>query len=89
MVRWDARNMAAALGRVGVPLMVIQSTMMTPERKRVPLPPGATTPWLEMIRSRAPHARSSRARRRALHDAQRRARNRLSRTFTSLGRARR
>ena len=56
MVRWDARNMAAALGRVGVPLLVIQSTMMTPERKRVPLAPGATTPWLEMVRSRAPHA---------------------------------
>jgi pimeloyl-ACP methyl ester carboxylesterase len=56
MVRWDARNMAAALGRVGVPLLVIQSTMMTPERKRAPLAPGATTPWLEMVRSRAPHA---------------------------------
>ena len=56
MVRWDARNMAAALGRVGVPLLVIQSTMMTPERKRVPLASGANTPWLEMVRSRAPHA---------------------------------
>jgi pimeloyl-ACP methyl ester carboxylesterase len=56
MVRWDARTMAAALGRVGVPLLVIQSTMMTPERKRVPLAPGATTPWLEMVRSRAPQA---------------------------------
>ena len=48
--------MAAALGRVGVPLLVIQSTMMTPERKRVALAPGATTPWLEMVRSRAPQA---------------------------------
>ena len=56
MVRWDARNMAAALGRVGVPLLVIQSTTMTPERKRVPLAPGANTPFLEMVRSRAPHA---------------------------------
>jgi pimeloyl-ACP methyl ester carboxylesterase len=56
MVAWDARNMAAALGRVGVPLLVIQSTMITPERKRVPLSPGANTPWLEMIRSRAPQA---------------------------------
>jgi pimeloyl-ACP methyl ester carboxylesterase len=56
MVRWDARNMAAALGRVGVPLLVMQSTMITPERKRVPLAPGATTPWLEMVRSRAPQA---------------------------------
>jgi pimeloyl-ACP methyl ester carboxylesterase len=57
MVAWDARNMAAALGRVGVPLLVIQSTALTPERKRVPLAAGATTPFLEMIRSRAPQAR--------------------------------
>jgi pimeloyl-ACP methyl ester carboxylesterase len=56
MVRWDARNMAAAFGRVGVPLLAIQSTMMTPERKRVPLAPGATTPFLEMVRSGAPQA---------------------------------
>jgi pimeloyl-ACP methyl ester carboxylesterase len=56
MVGWDARNMAAALGRVGVPLLVIQSTMITPERKRVTLAPGATSPFLEMIRSRAPQA---------------------------------
>jgi pimeloyl-ACP methyl ester carboxylesterase len=57
MVRWDARHMAAALGRVGVPLLAIQSTAITPERKRVPLAPGGTTPFLEMIRSHAPHAR--------------------------------
>jgi pimeloyl-ACP methyl ester carboxylesterase len=57
MVRWDARHMAAALGRVGVPLLVIQSTMLSPERKRVPLAAGANTPWLELVRSRAPHAR--------------------------------
>jgi pimeloyl-ACP methyl ester carboxylesterase len=56
MVRWDARTMAAALGRVGVPLLVIQSTTLTPERRRVPLTPGANTPFLELIRSRAPHA---------------------------------
>jgi pimeloyl-ACP methyl ester carboxylesterase len=56
MVGWDHRNMAAALGRVDVPLLVIQSTMMTPERKRIPLAPGANVPFFELIRSRAPHA---------------------------------
>ncbi|MGE5792726.1 MAG: alpha/beta fold hydrolase [Bacteroidota bacterium] len=56
MVGWDARKMAAALGRVGVPLLVIQSTMITPDRRRIPLAPGANTPWLDMVRSRAPHA---------------------------------
>ena len=57
MVRWDARNMAAAFGRVGVPLLAIQSTMLTPERKRVPLVPGGSTPFLDLMRSHAPHAR--------------------------------
>lgn len=56
MVAWDARHMAAALGRVGVPLLAIQSTMITAERRRVPLAAGATTPFLELIRSRAPQA---------------------------------
>jgi pimeloyl-ACP methyl ester carboxylesterase len=56
MVRWDARNMAAAFGRVGVPLLAIQSTMLTPERKRVPLVPGGSTPFLDLVRSHAPHA---------------------------------
>ncbi len=57
MIRWDARHMAATLGRVGVPLLVIQSTTLTPERKRRPLAAGANAPWFEMVRSRAPHAR--------------------------------
>jgi pimeloyl-ACP methyl ester carboxylesterase len=56
MVGWDHRNMAAALGRVGVPLLAIQSTMMTPERRRVPLAVGANTPFFELIRSRAPRS---------------------------------
>ena len=57
MVRWDAQHMASALGRAGVPLLAIQSTVITPERKRMPLAAGGTSPWLEMVRSRAPHAR--------------------------------
>ena len=70
MVRWDARNMAAALGRVGVPLLVIQSTMITPERKRTPLAAGANTPLLRAgAQPRAARQNRDHARRRALHDA--------------------
>jgi pimeloyl-ACP methyl ester carboxylesterase len=57
MVRWDAARMDEALGAVRVPLMVIQSTTMGPDRKRVALRAGETTPWLDLVRSRAPHAR--------------------------------
>jgi pimeloyl-ACP methyl ester carboxylesterase len=56
LVRWDARRMTGALERVRVPLLVIQSTAMSPERKRVPLAPGGTSPWLDMVRRCAPHA---------------------------------
>ena len=57
MVGWDARRMETALATVRVPLMVIQSTMMTPERVRVALQPGQTSPWLDLVRQRAPSAR--------------------------------
>jgi len=52
MVRWDATRLDAALDAVRVPLMAIQSTWITPERKRLPLKAGETSPWLELLRSR-------------------------------------
>lgn len=57
MVRWDAQWMEESLAAVRVPLLVIQSTTLNAERKRVPLKPGDTTPWLDLVRSRAPQAR--------------------------------
>ncbi|MDX1374356.1 MAG: alpha/beta fold hydrolase [Burkholderiales bacterium] len=57
MVAWDAVNMARALSAVRQPLMVIQSTYMNPERVRVSLRPGETTPWLDLVRACAPRAR--------------------------------
>jgi pimeloyl-ACP methyl ester carboxylesterase len=54
MVGWDARRMTAALESVRVPLLVIQSTAMSPERGRVPLAPGGTSSWLELVRRHAP-----------------------------------
>jgi len=57
MVRWDAERMDAALSAVKVPMLVVQSTYLNAERKRVAMEPGVTTPWLDLVRSRAPKAR--------------------------------
>lgn len=56
MVRWDAANMERALAAVKVPMLVIQSTYLNAERKRVALKAGETTPWLDLVRRNAPHA---------------------------------
>ena len=57
MVRWDAERLDAALEAVRAPLLVIQSTTIGAERKRIPLRAGETTPWLDLVRSRVPTAR--------------------------------
>jgi len=57
MVRWDAQHLDAALAAVRVPLIVIQSTTVNAERKRVSLQAGVSTPWLDLVRSCVPAAR--------------------------------
>lgn len=57
MVRWDAERLDAALAAIRVPLLVIQSTTLGVERKRVALRAGETTPWLDLVRSRVAAAR--------------------------------
>jgi pimeloyl-ACP methyl ester carboxylesterase len=57
MARWDAGSMDDALDAIRVPLMVIQSTTLNADRKRVPLKAGETTPWLDLVRRRVPYAR--------------------------------
>ena len=52
MVRWDLERMDAALAALRAPAMAIQSTYLDAERRRVPLGPGETTPWLELLRER-------------------------------------
>jgi pimeloyl-ACP methyl ester carboxylesterase len=56
MARWDAENMERALAAVKVPMLVIQSTYLNAERKRVAIKPGETSPWLDMVRRHAPQA---------------------------------
>jgi pimeloyl-ACP methyl ester carboxylesterase len=57
MARWDAGQMVAALAAVRVPLLAIQSTTMSPERKRSSMRAGQTSPWLDLLRKRVPGAR--------------------------------
>jgi pimeloyl-ACP methyl ester carboxylesterase len=57
LARWDAQYLDMALPQVAVPLLVIQSTYLNPERIRIPLQPGANTPWFELVRRHVPAAR--------------------------------
>jgi pimeloyl-ACP methyl ester carboxylesterase len=56
VVGWDARALDAALAKVAVPVLVVQSTYTNPQRVRVPLEPGARSPWLELVRQAVPTA---------------------------------
>lgn len=57
MARWDAARMDAALDAIRAPLMVVQSTTLNIDRKRVPMKEGETTPWLDLVRRHVPTAR--------------------------------
>jgi pimeloyl-ACP methyl ester carboxylesterase len=52
MVRWDATQLDAALAALRAPLMVIQSTWINPQRKRLPLKEGQSSPWLELLKTK-------------------------------------
>jgi len=54
---WDAGELNDALLNIEAPLLVLQSTSMTPERVRMHLEPGETSPWFEQIKKSVPHAR--------------------------------
>jgi pimeloyl-ACP methyl ester carboxylesterase len=53
-IGWDARALDAALAKVAVPMLVIQSTYINPQRVRAALEPGASSPWLELMRQAVP-----------------------------------
>jgi len=48
--RWDAGKLISALAAVQCPLLAIQSTTMSPERKRSPISAGQTSPYLDLLR---------------------------------------
>ncbi len=57
LVGWDARHMETALAAIKVPMMIVQSTTMSAERIRVSLSAGQSSPWLDLVKLRAPSAR--------------------------------
>lgn len=59
IVRWDAAKLENALEAIRAPMLVIQSTAMNAERKRVTMKAGDTSPWLELIKTHVPQARIS------------------------------
>lgn len=56
MIAWDSDSVERALRSAKMPMTVLQSTHLDERRNRVPLQPGETTPWLELVRDLAPHA---------------------------------
>jgi pimeloyl-ACP methyl ester carboxylesterase len=56
-IGWDARAMDRALSGITVRLLVIQSTYINTGLVRVPLEPGISTPWLELVLRQMPGAR--------------------------------
>lgn len=51
LVRWDAMKLMDALRRISVPVIVLQSTNMNSDLKRVPLQVNITTPWMNAVAS--------------------------------------
>lgn len=48
---WDAGKVESALDAVAVPVLAIQSTTMDTALRRVPLTPGRSSPWVDLIRA--------------------------------------
>ena len=57
MSRWDAQHMDTTLRGLHAPLMIVQSTYLSPVLKRETLQPGQSSPWLDRVRACVPQAR--------------------------------
>jgi len=51
VVRWDATKLRESLRRISVPTLVLQSTSMDSDLKRVSLGAGVTNPWMNAVAS--------------------------------------
>ncbi len=54
--RYDSERFDDIYGRVRVPMLILQTTWTTPERKRVPMSVGQSTPYIDMVRKLVPQA---------------------------------
>jgi pimeloyl-ACP methyl ester carboxylesterase len=55
-IRWDIEKSKIALRQTTVPVLVLQSTYINSELKRVPLQAGMTTPWMDAVASLVAHS---------------------------------
>jgi pimeloyl-ACP methyl ester carboxylesterase len=55
--RYDAEHMDRVLESLKVPLLAIQTTWTNAEGRRVSMAAGQTTPYLDLLRAKVPHAR--------------------------------
>lgn len=56
LARWDAGDMDAAISRITVPVLAIQTTTLNLARERVPLAVDGESAWLDLVRSHQPSA---------------------------------
>jgi pimeloyl-ACP methyl ester carboxylesterase len=56
LVRWDLTKAKDALKQIKVPALVLQSTFINPELKRVPMQPGMTTPFMDAVAAAVPNS---------------------------------
>lgn len=52
--RYDSERFDEVYGKIRVPLLAIQTTYTNPERKRVSMTAGQTTPYLDMLKKLVP-----------------------------------
>ena len=57
MARWDATYVEKVLAELRVPLLAIQTTYLNPERKRLSLKAGESSPWLDTVCRNVPNAK--------------------------------
>jgi pimeloyl-ACP methyl ester carboxylesterase len=58
LIRWDLVNGKDVLKKINVPTLVLQSTFLNTELKRVPLQAGMTTPWMDAVASLVPKSQA-------------------------------
>jgi pimeloyl-ACP methyl ester carboxylesterase len=56
LVRWDVNKSRDALKHIAVPTLLLQSTYVNADLKRVPLQPGITTPWIDAVTGLVPQS---------------------------------
>ncbi len=54
LVRWDVTKGKDALKQITIPALVLQSTYINSELKRLPMQEGMTTPWIDAIKASVP-----------------------------------